>query len=176
MINAQRLVVLVKSVASALWKHAERAWGKVEAPRSGVALLLLVVQAGTLLVFFRQAKQLLGPLVRTPAPPVVPASNSMTRFGMTEAVRRDIFRELAESEIAERRRAITQNTWNGHAWSRFDDLGYVQRARGREVAARHGVSLTQVYLVLDEGIRQRWPGPDGQPLSPLVEPLQLRTE
>lgn len=169
--------VRARALFASLWAHAERSWGAPEKPRSrAIVVLALVAHLGAFAVFYRQAKQSLGPLIRTPALPPVPASTSMTRFGMTEAVRREIFRELAASEIAERQRAISQNTWNGHAWSRFDDLGYVQRARGRELAMRYSVSLTQVYLVLDEGIRERWPGPDGQPLSPLVEPLQLRTE
>jgi hypothetical protein len=174
---AHPVVVRSRAILASLWAHADRSWGAAEKPRSRAGVvLLLAAQVVALVVFYRQAKQTLGPLIRTPALPTIPAPTSMTRFGMTETVRREIFRELAESEIAERQRAISQNTWNGHAWSRFDDLGYVQRARGRELALRYSVSLTQVYLVLDEGIRERWPGPDGQPLSALVEPLQLRTE
>jgi hypothetical protein len=69
-----------------------------------------------------------------------------------------------------------QNSWGGHAWSREDDLGYVLRQRAREAGQRYGLSITHAYLVFDEGIRQRWPGPDGQPLPATTSPLSLRTE
>jgi hypothetical protein len=148
-----------------------------EAPRTGWGVLLLLsLQLLSLGVFVRVVRASLGPMVKNPAPPAIPQSTSMTRYGMTEERRREVFRELAEAEVSERRRAIEQNTWGGHAWSREDDLGYVQRARAREVAARYGLSLSQMYLVLDEGIRQRWPGPDGQPLRGTSEPINLRTE
>lgn len=161
----------------ALRAYIERSLPETRLPRTRAGLALYAfVQVTALLVFVRVAREALLPLLRTPALAPVPAQTSMTKFGLTETDRRAIFRELAESEIGERQRAITQNTWGGHAWSRFDDLGYVQRARARELAIRYRVSLTQVYLVLDEGIRERWPGPDGQPLSPNIEPLQLRTE
>jgi hypothetical protein len=167
----------VASVVGAMKAHASRALPEPALPRSAAGMsALLVVQAAALIVCATVVKRAMLPFTSAPPLPPVPATTSMTRFGMTESVRREIFRELAEAEIQERQRAITQNTWNGHLWSRFDDLGYVQRARARDVASRHNVTLTQVYLVLDEGIRARWPGPDGQPLSPNIEPLQLRSE
>lgn len=161
----------------ALRAYIERSLPETRLPRSRAGLALYAAaQVLAFAVFVRVAREALLPLLRTPPLTPVPAQTSMTKFGLTDADRREIFRELAESEIGERQRAITQNTWAGHAWSRFDDLGYVQRARARELAVRYRVSLTQIYLVLDEGIRERWPGPDGQPLSPYIEPLQLRTE
>ena len=39
---------------------------------------------------------------------------------------------------------------------------------------RYGLTMSQVYLILDEGIRGRWPGPDGQPLDPHTVPLNPR--
>ncbi|MDP3274651.1 MAG: hypothetical protein Q8Q09_05605 [Deltaproteobacteria bacterium] len=167
----------VRAVIATLDAHTQRALPAAQVPRSrATVLLFLTAQACAFAFFIKTVRTTLVPLVKTPEPPRIPAPTSMTRFGMTEELRRAVFRELAEAEFNERNRAITQNTWGGHAWSREDDLGYVQRARGREVASRYNLSLTQVYLVLDEGIRSRWPGIDGQPLVPTTEPLNLRTE
>jgi hypothetical protein len=155
-----------------------RAWAPDAAPPKSALALVLIASANLvgMAALWRTVKQTLGPMARTPEPPPVPQRRGNERFGMTETVRRDVFRELADAEINERRRAITMNTWGGHAWSREDDLGYVQRARAREVAARYRLTLTQMYLVLDEGIRERWPGPDGEPLRATSEPISLRSE
>jgi hypothetical protein len=157
--------------------HVSRSLPAPGVPRSALGVALLVtVQLLSLFALSKSVKKALGPMVRNPAPPAIPQPTSMMRFGMTEDRRREVFRELAEAEVTERRRAIEQNTWGGHAWSREDDLGYVQRARAREVAARYGLSLSQMYLVLDEGIRRRWLAPDGEPLRGTSEPINLRTE
>lgn len=146
-------------------------------PRSPLAIVLVVgANLMGVAVLVRTVRSTLGPMYRSPAPLPVRQPTSMERFGMTETVRREIFAELADAEVNERRRAVTMNTWGGHAWSREDDLGYVQRARARDVALRYRVSLSQVFLVLDEGIRRRWPGPDGQPLRGTSEPISLRSE
>jgi hypothetical protein len=142
---------------------------------SGV-LLLLTCQLLSIGVFWRVAEDTLGSLFRTPAPAAIPAASSTTRFGIPEDRRREIFRMLAECENRERQRAISQNTWHGHAWSRDDDLGWYIRTEARKLAGRFGISLSQVYLVFDEGIRERWPGPDGQPLRATTAPINLRTE
>ena len=97
------------------------------------------------------------------------------KFRLPEPVRREIFAELATAEIAERARAIAANSWNGHVWSREDDRGHYERVAARSSAAKHRVALAQVYLVLDEGIRERWPGPDGKPLAATTPPFSIRT-
>jgi hypothetical protein len=96
------------------------------------------------------------------------------RYGMKLAQRKAIFAELAAAEKAQRDRAIAQNTWHGHAWSREDDRGYQERALAQSLATRNGLSLTQVYLILDEGIRDKWPGPDGAPLIATTPPQDPR--
>jgi hypothetical protein len=73
-----------------------------------------------------------------------------------------------------RKEGIEKNTWNGHIWSREDDRGWGERVLARSLAQKYGISLTQVFLVLDEGIRKKWPGPDGNPLPATVPPLDLR--
>jgi hypothetical protein len=148
---------------------------KVKTSAPGI-LVLVACQLVSIGVFWRVAGATLGSLFRTPPPAEIPAASSTTRFGIPEDRRREIFRLLAESENKERQRAISQNTWRGHAWSREDDLGWVQRTEARRLASRFGLSLSQIYLVFDEGIRERWPGPDGQPLRATTAPINLRTE
>jgi hypothetical protein len=43
------------------------------------------------------------------------------------------------------------------------------------MAGKYRISLTQAYLILDEGIRNKWPGPDGTPLPATTPPLDIRT-
>lgn len=97
------------------------------------------------------------------------------RFRLPERTRREIFAELAEKELAERARAVAANTWNGHLWSREDDRGHYERVAVRAAAAKHNVSLSQVYLILDEGLRERWPAPNGEPLPATTPPLHTRS-
>ncbi len=158
--------------------EAIRGWAPATSlPKSALALVVVfVMNVVGVAVLWRTARRTVGPMLRVAEPTPIPQRTPTTRFGMTEAMRREVFRELADAEVNERRRALTLNTWGGHAWSREDDLGYVQRARAREVAGRNRLSLAQVYLVLDEGIRARWPGPDGQPLRGTSEPISLRSE
>ncbi len=116
------------------------------------------------------------PLLSAPPPAAIPTEEIEDyRFRLPERTRREIFAELAAAEIAERARAIQANTWNGQLWSREDDRGHYERVAARQAAAKHKVSLTQVYLVLDEGLRQHWPGPDGKPLPATTPPLNTRS-
>jgi hypothetical protein len=94
---------------------------------------------------------------------------------LDEATRKAIFAELAAAELAERKRAIAQNTWNGHAWSQEDDRGHYERVAARAAAAKYRVSLSQIYLVLDEGLREHWPSPEGAPLTATTPPLSIRS-
>ncbi len=97
------------------------------------------------------------------------------RYRLAEPTRREIFGLIAVAELAERKRAIQQDTWAGHLWSREDDRGHYERVEFRRLAAQYKISLTQVYLVLDEGLRGHWPGPDGHPLPATTPPLNPRT-
>jgi hypothetical protein len=96
-------------------------------------------------------------------------------YGMVLEKRKSIFAEFAETEIKERQRAIDQNTWGGHAWSREDDRAHAEMVLARKLAVRHGLTLTQIYMVLDEGIREKWPGPDERPLPPTTPPQDPRS-
>lgn len=116
------------------------------------------------------------PLLRAEPPKPIPTEPvGDQRFELPEETRRAIFAELATKELAERARAIKANTWNGHLWSREDDRGHYERVAIRAVAAKYRISFSQAYLVLDEGIRERWPGPDGKPLPATTPPLNPRS-
>lgn len=146
-------------------------------PQSKAAWLVRAVAVSIALVaLFRRVDAATTPLLSAKPPPPIPTEEIEDyRFRLPERTRREIFAELATAELAERARAIQANTWKGHLWSREDDRGHYERVAARAAAAKHKVSLSQVYLVLDEGIRERWPGPDGNPLPATTPPLNIRS-
>lgn len=115
-------------------------------------------------------------LVTAHAPAPIPTEEiDDYRFRLPEHTRKEIFEDLATAELSERARAKAANTWNGHLWSREDDRGHYERVAARAAAAKYKISLTQVYLVLDEGIREHWLAPNGEPLPATTPPLNLRS-
>lgn len=150
-------------------------FGRIPDSRAGWIVRFAVVTIGAAIAW-RSITRATNPMLRAkpPAPIPVTAENG-ERFGLPEKVRREIFDELATAELAERARAIAANSWNGHVWSREDDRGHYERVAARTSASRHRVSLAQVYLVLDEGLREHWLAPDGKPLPATTPPLNLRS-
>ena len=146
-------------------------------PGSKAAWVVRVVVIGIAIVaLWRRVDAAVTPLLSTKPPPPIPIQEiDDYKFRLPERTRREIFAELATAELAERTRAIQANTWKGHLWSREDDRGHYERVAARAAAAKHKVSLSQVYLVLDEGIRERWPGPDGNPLPATTPPFNPRS-
>lgn len=139
-------------------------------------IVRIAVSVVAFVALCRQVNGMTRPLLSAKPPPSIPVTEiDDYRFRLPEHTRRAIFSELAAAEIAERARAISQNTWKGHVWSREDDRGYQERVAARAAAAKYRISLSQVYLVLDEGIRERWPGPDGNPLAATTPPLETRS-
>jgi len=136
----------------------------------GVAIAIAVV------ALWRRVDAATTPLLSAKPPAPIPTEEIEDyKFRLPERTRREIFADLAKAELAERARAIQANTWNGHPWSREDDRGHHERVAARAAAAKHKVSLSQVYLILDEGIRERWPGPDGNPLAATTPPFNPRS-
>ncbi len=143
--------------------------------KGGWAIRLLVMFVA-LWFFVRKTSALINPILSARPPAAIPNTEiDDYRFKYPERVRREIFMEMAVAELAERERAIKANTWSGHKWSREDDRGHYERVKMRELAARYKGTLTQMYLILDEGIRDKWPGPDGNPLPATTPPWDPRT-
>lgn len=125
----------------------------------------------------KRVRETTAPLLHAKPTPTIPTEEiEDLRFGgLTEEKRRAIFARIAAGEIAERKRAIAANTWQGHQWSREDDRGWQERTLLRSLASEYKISLSQVFLILDEGIRAKWPGPDGEPLKGTTPALEPRT-
>jgi hypothetical protein len=127
-------------------------------------------------VLYKRISTTVSPLLDAKPPIRLPSEEiDDWRFRLPERTRREIFAEIALAEEAERKRAVEQNTWNGHLWSREDDRGHFERVFLRQLAQRYGISLTATYLILDEGIRAKWPGPSGEPLPGTTPPLNPRS-
>ena len=110
------------------------------------------------------------------APPparVPPDAAEDVRFGLPVAERRAIFTRVVRGEPGYRR--LAESRFAPHAFSVNDDRAWGEmhdaRALDRE---RDDLTLSQIYLIVDEGIRRRWPGPNGQPLQATVPPLDPR--
>lgn len=169
-----------ESAAAREWRKIKPYLGLLDfaaKPASKAAWIAKVAAIAIALVaLWRRVDAATSPLLSAkPQPPIPVEEIEDYKFRLPERTRREIFAELATAELAERARAVQANTWKGHLWSREDDRGHYERVAARAAAAKHKVSLTQVYLVLDEGIRERWPGPDGKPLPATTPPLNIRS-
>ncbi|CAN5915221.1 hypothetical protein BH11MYX4_BH11MYX4_18880 [soil metagenome] len=147
-----------------------------ERPTSRVAWIVRIsVMTFGAVILWQRVHTVTGPLLRAKPPIPIPSEEIEDyRFRLPERTRREIFEEIAENEQAQREHAIKTNSWNGHLWSREDDRGHFERLFFRKLAKQHNISLSQVYLIHDEGIRAKWPGPDGTPLPATTPPLNPR--
>jgi hypothetical protein len=145
-------------------------------PSSRVAWVVrIMVFTFAAVVLWKRVVASTAPMLDAKPLPFIPSEEiDDYRFRLPERTRREIFMQIAEAELVERARAIEQNTWNGQLWSREDDRGQYERMELRKLATRYKISLTQAYLVLDEGIRNHWPGPDGNPLPATTPALNMR--
>jgi hypothetical protein len=146
-------------------------------PSSRVAWLVRVAVYGVAAVLlWQRVGNVTAPLLKAKPPIPIPSEEIEDyRFRLPERTRREIFDEIANPEQAQRAHARETNSWNGHLWSREDDRGHFERLYFRQLAKRHDISLSQIYLILDEGLRAKWPGPDGQPLPATTPPLSIRS-
>ena len=119
------------------------------------------------------AGRCLKPLAWAKRPVPIQASTAEgQRFGLSLTDRRAIFAEIAGAEPEQRVQA--KEAFPGQEWSQEDHRCAFERDIVRAIAARRSLSLTQVYLVLDEGIRNHWPDPQGRPLTPTTIPVVPR--
>lgn len=152
--------------ALAAWTESERTT-RTQLVASAAASFVALCVAGVWVV--RTAR----PITSEKAPPaLIDREPNGNRFGLDENTRRDIFKEIAQAEPGARQAGVSG--FPGQPWSQEDHRCAFERDHLRGIAARRGLSITQVYLVLDEGLREHWPGPDGKPLTPRTTPLMPR--
>ncbi len=146
---------------------------RFEARTSLDAMLPSLIAFAALCVGLHTVHRATRHLLHAPPPRTIPADGpGDARFGLTLATRQEIFREFALAEPSQR--AAGLSSFPTERWSAEDHRGSFERGAARNLATRHSVSLTQIYLVLDEGIREKWPGPDGKPLDATTIPLKPR--
>lgn len=132
----------------------------------------MLVQVVALAVVIPPIAKMLAPVTTQPRPPRLVDGPADARFGLDLATRKEIFSELAATEPRSREAGIAG--FPGLPWSQEDHRAAFERDAVRSIASRRSLNLTQVYLVLDEGIRSRWPGADGKPLMATSIPLDPR--
>lgn len=155
---------------AAKWLAGER----VSVRSRSVLLAVFALSLLSLGYAWREWRHATRPLVTAPPPPALPPDSGDTRFGVPLATRKKVFEEFAVAEPMGR--AEGKKGFPGYelAWSAEDHRGAFERQKAAELSVRYRLSLTQVYLILDEGIREHWPAPDGEPLTPTTVPLHPR--
>lgn len=118
------------------------------------------------------ARALIKPITGAPKPPPLVDGPGDVRYGLPLARRREIFTLIAATENHSREMGVV--AFPGMPWSQEDHRAAFERDAVRNIAASTKITLQQAYLVLDEGVRSQWPGPDGKPLTATVVPLDPR--
>lgn len=145
-----------------------RVWENASPEKRWAARVLL--EGVGLAVAMAYAATVTHPLRTGPAPGVLPTAPD--RLGIPEQKRRAIFTDLAVDEPRARRESAEK--FPGDAWSIEDERAAHERDRARELAGTHKVSVSAVYLILDEGIRAHWLAPNKKALDATVVPLKPR--
>jgi len=135
--------------------------------RASVQVVALTFAATTLL---RTVK----PLFHAPPVPPIPPDHDGERFGVSEEQRRAIFKRIADIDVGAV--AMSQSKFPGMPWSQGDDQAAYERNAARSYAVQYRLNLAQIYLIIDEGIRNHWPASDGQPLRATITPLDPRKQ
>jgi hypothetical protein len=117
---------------------------------------------------------LVGSVLAAPPPRELPAAQGDQRFGVPEADRRAIFESIASHAEGWWRRASRFPD----DWSRFDDFNSQLAYQVGALASQYGLSITQVFLIYDEGTRNHWSENVGEPrgLPVNLVPLRPRTQ
>ena len=135
--------------------------------------LCAAVTAGALAAGGNEARVITRGIWSADVPPVLPPDAAGARFGVDEETRRKVFSAIAAEDPGAREKARERFPAD-QVWRREDDRSASERDTARGLASTHHLNVTQVYLILDEGIREGWPGADGKPLSPTTVPLLQR--
>jgi hypothetical protein len=117
---------------------------------------------------------LVRPIVGPQLPPLPGPTADGARLGLTLAARRQIFGEIARTEAPAVQKG--KEGFPDDPWSAQDHATSFERDTVREIASRHKVSLSAAYLILDEGMHEKWPvpGAHGKPLDGAIVPLHPR--
>jgi hypothetical protein len=137
-----------------------------------VRLLWLGLQAVSLLAVLPYVLKTISPITHDPRPAPLADGPGDVRYGLSEATRRELFKEIAAAEPNGRAQGAAG--FPGQPWSQEDHRAAFERETMRSLAPAKHLNLTQVYLVMDEGVRAHWPGPDGKPLIATTIPLEPR--
>jgi hypothetical protein len=85
---------------------------------------------------------------------------------------RALFDQLVSDEPKDRESAL--DDWAHHRWSQQDAFGALERERATKFAREHELTTQDALLLIDEGLRQGWPGPNGVKLDVTTVPLKPR--
>ncbi len=98
-----------------------------------------------------------------------------SQFGLPEAKRQELFRDLVKGEPADR--ATAERESETAIWDRNHDSFYHQREWPRivQTAHKHHIPTWEMAAILDEGLRAHWPPPPGVELRCDDAPLRSTT-
>jgi hypothetical protein len=139
-----------------------------------LAYIWFAIAVASLSYAYVVTRDMTRPLRTTKPPAPLPPDQGDVRFGVPLALRKQVFADFAAAEPTSRAEGKKSFPGTELAWSAEDHRGAFERKTAASIAQSRGLSLTQVYLILDEGIRAKWPGPDGEPLTPFTVPLHPR--
>lgn len=126
-------------------------------------LLLLPIAWGT-----RVVVQVLS----RPTPAKLDPGTPDERFGLDRTERMELFADMVRQRAGWRKNV--ERRFRNDPWSQQDDFHASEAPHVLGLARRLGLHYSIPYLILDEGIRERWPGVDGDPIPAEVIPLQPR--
>ena len=95
-------------------------------------------------------------------------------FGVPRPERERIWRDISGHD-GEWRRA-GREAFPRHPWSQHDHYAAFLLQHMTMLAARKGLSISQVALIFDEGVHNQWPAPNGKPVDATWVPLQPRQQ
>jgi hypothetical protein len=95
-----------------------------------------------------------------------------TPAGSSEAQRRNAYTIIASEERNMRREGIKD--FPADPWSQDDAFHNTEYRRAKQIASQRVMSLQDVLLAMDEGMREHWPKPIGAHQKPTVPPCRPR--
>jgi hypothetical protein len=106
-----------------------------------------------------------------PAPMTVTEEKS---FGLTEKARRMYFTKIAQFE--EHWRTEAKKQFPKQKWSQCDAYFNHVMQHVQHLARIYRVHYSQMFMVLDEGVRKGWTDEQGGKMPAVTEPLRPRTK